>query len=112
MYQVVELFIPLGCFAMVFGIVYVAVTAENRKNLAMIEAGLNPNEKKEGGKSNLKKGMLLFFVPIGYFVGRMLEFAGGSANMRGILCAVLFGGLALMLFYFLNPEKKEEELNL
>tara|TARA_B100000795_G_scaffold67648_1_gene46569 strand:+ start:3591 stop:3929 length:339 start_codon:yes stop_codon:yes gene_type:complete len=111
MYQAVELLIPLAGMAMVFGIVYVSVTAENRKNLAMIEAGLNPNEKKEESKGNLKKGLLLFFIPIGYFVGRTLEFLGGGSNMRGILSAVLFGGLALLIFYFLNPEPKDKELN-
>lgn len=110
MYQVVELFVPLGAFAMCFGIAYVYFTTENRKKLAMIEAGLDPREEKKApeGNENLKKGLLLFFVPIGYLVGRMLEFIGGSANMRGILCAILFGGLAFLLFHFLNRGSKDK----
>lgn len=111
MNQVVEILIPLAGIAMVFGIVYVSVTAENRKNLAMIESGLNPNEKKSGKRENLKKGLLLLFVPVGYFIGRTLDFLGGGSNLRGILSAVLFGGLALLLFYVIEQFLEKKETN-
>ncbi len=47
MYQAVEIIIPLAAFAMIFGIVYLGVTSHHRKEIAMIEAGMNPNKKKE-----------------------------------------------------------------
>ena len=33
----VGMLVPLGCFAMIFGIVYLVVTSRNRERLAMIE---------------------------------------------------------------------------
>ena len=41
MYQAQEILIPIAAMAMVFGIVYLGVTAHNRKTLAMIEAGMS-----------------------------------------------------------------------
>lgn len=102
MYQAVEVLIPLAAIAMVFGIVYLGVTAENRKNLAMIEAGMNPNEKTGfKGREGLKKGLLLVFIPLGYILSKKLEFVSQS-NFSGIIGAVLFGGIALILFYFIE----------
>ena len=57
MYQAQEIIIPLAAFAMVFGIVYLAITSTNRKELAMIEAGMNPN-KSEKRHSKIRFGLL------------------------------------------------------
>ena len=69
MYQSVEIIIPLGGMAMAFGIVYLAITAHNRKTLAMIEAGMNPNKDKESSHSKIRTALLFTLVPFGIFVG-------------------------------------------
>jgi formate hydrogenlyase subunit 3/multisubunit Na+/H+ antiporter MnhD subunit len=60
--------IPLGFFAMIFGIIYMY----KKENLAMIEKGLNPKEwaNRPAPYKNLKWGLLL----IGSGVGLMLAY--------------------------------------
>ncbi|ULQ53468.1 DUF6249 domain-containing protein [Flavihumibacter fluvii] len=62
--------IPLGFFAMVFGLVYL----KSRENMAMIERGMNPKEfaNRPAPYRNLKNGLLLLGAGIGlalaYFI--------------------------------------------
>jgi len=113
MYQSVELLIPLGGMLLVFGIVYLGVTAQNRKNLAMIEAGMNPDVKIDNKQNTLKNALLLIFIPLGFFVGEYLEDVLNISytNLMGIIGAFLFGGIALLLFYIFGNRKDSEELN-
>ncbi len=68
--MLIPILIPLGFFAMIFGIVYM----KSRENLAMIEKGLNPKEfaNRPAPYKNLKWGLLLIGSGIGltlaYFI--------------------------------------------
>jgi hypothetical protein len=106
MYQAVEILVPLGAFAMVFGVVYVAVTANHREKMAMIEAGMNPYESKNKKHSKIRNGLLLFLVPLGIFIGNIITplFENMNNSEMGLLFGFLFGGMALIAAYFL--EKK------
>lgn len=111
MHQTVEILIPLAAIAMVFGIVYISVTAENRKKMAMIEAGMNPEKKKRSSASEtLKRALLFIFIPIGFILGKEFSFLSGDSSISGLLGAFLFGGIALLIFYFIERNKESKEL--
>lgn len=113
MESTLALLIPFAGIAMIFGIVYLGVTSDNRKNLAMIEAGMNPNEKSIGKRKNLRSALLLIFIPIGLFVGNYFsgEHVGNFTSPTGIISAFLFGGIALLLFHFLDKRAEKKEQN-
>jgi hypothetical protein len=69
-----EFLIPIvmfaGGFAMVFGIVYL----KTRQNLAMIEKGMNPNQRtKRSTPTYLKWGMLLIGAGLGLLSAFLLD---------------------------------------
>lgn len=61
----------LGCFALIFGIVYM----QKKENLAMIEKGMNPKlvENRPTPYRNLKWGLLLVGSGIGLFLAYVLD---------------------------------------
>lgn len=66
-----EIIVPLGFFAAVFGIVYIAVTARHRQRMAMIEKGLDPGNlsKRETPFADLRRGLLFIGAGLGLFLG-------------------------------------------
>ncbi|HTE10444.1 MAG TPA: DUF6249 domain-containing protein [Chitinophagaceae bacterium] len=66
--MLIPILVPLGFFAMIFGIVYM----KTRENLAMLEKGMNPKEwaNRPAPYRNLKWGLLL----VGAGVGLMLAY--------------------------------------
>jgi hypothetical protein len=70
--MITAVLIPLGFFAMVFGIVYMA----KRENLAMIEKGINPKERhyRPAPFVSLKWGLLLVGAGAGLLVAYLLDF--------------------------------------
>lgn len=112
MSQAVEIIVPIASMTMVFGIVYVAVTAWHRQKMAMIEAGMNPKEKIKSKHSRLRTALLFVLVPIGLFLGNYLGELNGDQNsdVTGLLFGFIFGGLALLLSYFIEPKKNDQKL--
>ena len=111
--DVIGVFVPillgLGAFAMVFGLRYL----NNKENMAMIEKGLNPKEKKRRSVPNyLKWGMLLMGVGAGLFLAYLLDnFALSNYHDYGRNVPIYFaliaigGGLGLVASY--RMDKKE-----
>lgn len=66
----IPILVPLGAFAMVFGIIYL----KSRENMAMIEKGLNPKEfaNRPAPYRNLKNGLLFLGAGIGLAVAYFL----------------------------------------
>jgi len=66
-----SILIPLGFFALVFGIVYM----HKRENFAMIEKGMNPKEfaNRPAPYKNLKWALLLIGAGVGLFLAYMLD---------------------------------------
>lgn len=69
--MLIPILIPLGAFAMVFGIVYL----NKRENLAMIEKGMNPKEwaNRPAPYKNLKWGLLFTGAGVGLFLAYFLS---------------------------------------
>ncbi len=99
------LLIPISLFAMVFGIVYFAIITSHREKIAMIEAGMNPNEENQKEKSHnkLRAALLFVFVPIGILLGRLsYPSLGMEPEICQLVFAFLFGGIGLALTYILE----------
>lgn len=104
------LLIPIALFAMIFGIVYVVITSHHRQKMAMIEAGMNPNDKKDDDNSPWSSGYLFVFVPLGIILGNVLAHYTNflDAGQFGLLGAFLFGGVGLLIARWQNEKKKQE----
>ena len=112
MYQAVEIIIPLSAFALTFGIVYISVTAWHRQKMAMIEAGMNPNEGKVKDHSKIRTGLLILLVPLGIFVGHLIgqSFPVMRNQSLGLIFAFIFGGIALVASYFIERHQNKQNL--
>jgi len=69
--MLIPILVPLGCFALVFGIVYL----HKRENLAMIEKGMNPKEwaNRPAPYKNLKWGLLFVGAGVGLLLAYFLS---------------------------------------
>jgi len=103
----IPILVPLGLFAMIFGIVYI----KNRERMAMIERGMDPRSYKPQPApwQNLKWGLLLIGAGLGLFIAYLLDqtiFKDADDNeviYFGLVA--VFGGFGLVLSYVI--EKKE-----
>ncbi len=112
----VAILIPLGAFAMIFGIVYI----KSKENMALIEKGMNPKQNVDSPAPfrNLKWAMLLMGAGTGLLIAYLMDiYVLGELN-RDDNPAIYFalislcGGLGLFGSYKIEkkemPEKTEE----
>ncbi len=107
-----DILVPLGFFAIIFGIVYVGVTARNRERMAMIEKGINPKDFM-AGKPNvyviLKWALLLAGVGLGLFIGSLLEtYTGIQEEPAYFASALFFGGVGLIIAFLISKRAEEK----
>ena len=106
--------VPLGLFAMIFGIVYLGVTSRNRERMALIERGADPTlfetRKKASTGGIMKLGMFLFGVGFGIAVAYLITSATGmdedAANGSMIF---IFGGFALIASHLWQRKQEKED---
>ena len=102
----VPILVPLGAFAMIFGIIYL----RTRENMAMIEKGMNPKPwaNLPAPFRSLKTGLLFFGAGVGlliaYFIDKNMGDRGDNEAIYFALIAI-GGGLGLISSYAV--EKKE-----
>ena len=101
----IPIFISLGLFTLVFGIVYM----NKRESLAMIEKGMNPKMYRPAPYITLKWGLLLVGSGLGLLLAYLLDrYTMGSYKPNPALYFALIamgGGIGLILSY--RIEKKE-----
>jgi len=113
-----ETLVPIALFAMIFGIVYVTITASHRQRMAMIEKGMDPTgmNRKEIPLKGLRNGMLLMAVGLGLYLGYLMDSTMPQYGMNGdmddtplpyFIMVMLCGGLALVLHYFIARRKQQ-----
>lgn len=126
-----ELFIPIVAILSTFGIpgliVWKYLEARNRERMAIIDKGMSAEDIRElfhqerrerrnpNPLTNLKWGLLVFFVGIGWLVGDALssriynQYENVSYNTHDLLPATMFisGGLALLIFYIVASKKEK-----
>ncbi len=107
-----EVLVPLIVFASIFGIVYVAISAQHKQRMAMIDKGMSLSDliaKKDPNRS-LKFGLLGLGVGLGLLLGYLLDtFAmkDDSDNPLPYLIMVsICGGVALLTYYSIVRKKE------
>ena len=76
--MLIPILVPLGFFAMIFGIVYM----RTKENLAMLERGMNPKEwaNRPAPYRNLKWGLLLVGSGLGLLIAYFVDLGLSVAN--------------------------------
>jgi hypothetical protein len=105
----VPILVPLGAFAMVFGIYYL----RTRENMALIEKGMNPKQfaNRPAPYRNLKNGLLFLGAGMGLLIAFIVDNSMNHSNFHDdnpaiyFACIAIGGGLGLIASYAI--EKKE-----
>lgn len=101
----VPILVPLGAFAMIFGIVYL----KTRENMALIEKGMNPKAyaNRPAPYRSLKTGLLFLGAGVGLLAAFLIDKAMGGWDNEAIYFSLIAvgGGLGLIGSYAI--EKKE-----
>lgn len=103
------LLIPLGLFAMVYGIVYLSVRKKER--LALIESGQDAKifNKESNVALSLKFSLLLIGLGVGALVGYILEESTTMEEGISYFSMILvFGGIGLLVYYLMGKKKVKE----
>ncbi len=98
--------------------IYTWLSSRHKERMAMIEKGVSPADFRSGSLkdylkpnplSSLKWGMLAMFVGIGIMVGTVLERVYYMADSVYPASMFIFGGLALVIFYFIASRRMRNE---
>jgi uncharacterized membrane protein len=111
--MLIGLLVPLGAFAMIFGIFYVAISSRNRERMSLIEKGADPalfeSIKRSSEVRTMKLGLFLLGIGIGIVVANVFVTSNLMEEDAAYPAMILvFGGLALITAHFLtrNQEKR------
>jgi len=113
----VGLLVPIGSFAMIFGIVYLVVTSRNRERMALIERGADPalfeSKKRANTGGVMKYGLFLFGIGLGIVVAYFVASGGMEEGAAYPSMIFVFGGLSLIAAYLWQRKlDKEDETKL
>ena len=101
----IPILVPLGAFAMVFGIIYL----RTRENMAMIDKGMNPKRYANlpAPFRSLKTGLLFLGAGIGLLLAYLISHNMSGRDHEAIYFSLIAigGGLGLIGSYAM--EKKE-----
>jgi len=103
----IPILVPLGFFALIFGIVYM----NKKENLAMIDKGMNPKLGAQRGPEpfrNLKWGLLLVGADIGLFLAYVFDqYLSRNQENEALYFSLIAigGGVGLIISY--KMEMKE-----
>jgi hypothetical protein len=102
-----EVIVPITVFAMIFGIVYIAL--RHKERMMMIKSGVNASTLETKGNilGSLKWGMIFIGIGLGIIVGKIIACSTSmeeEAAFFSMIC--LFGGIALMIFYIISSRIK------
>ncbi|MEI6274607.1 MAG: DUF6249 domain-containing protein [Prolixibacteraceae bacterium] len=106
--MLVPILVPLACFAMIFGIVYVIVTARNRERMSLIEKGADPklfeSIKRTSTGGILKWGLLLVGIGLGIFFATLFVQSGMDEGAAYPAMICIFGGAGLLTAYKMDQK--------
>ena len=105
--------VPLGLFAMIFGIVYMGITSRNRERMALIERGADPTlfetQKKASG-GIMKVGLFFLGIGFGIVVAYLLSSGGGMEEGAAYPAMIfVFGGIALIVSHLWQRKQDKED---
>ncbi|MBN1927500.1 MAG: hypothetical protein JW798_16830 [Prolixibacteraceae bacterium] len=102
-----DILIPIGFFAAVFGIVYIAVSARHKEKMALIDKGADPSlfqKKMRFNRYNtFKYGLFFIGLALGIVAADILAESTRINDVAAYFSMILlFGGLALVVAYLLR----------
>jgi Na+/H+-dicarboxylate symporter len=105
--------IPLIIFSTIFGVSYVYLTTRNKERLALIERGadaslFNSGKNRSMGSIILNLALLAIGIGIGVLVGAGLEQGGLDEEVSYPASIFIFGGLGLVISFFVNRKLEKE----
>jgi hypothetical protein len=112
-----EIFIPIIFFAVIFGIVYLFVSARNRERLALIEKGIDASifYNKDRRITPMWKiivvnfALLLMGIGLGIFIASILHYSMGvDAEVAYPGTIFLMAGIGLMAGVFMTKKLNKE----
>jgi hypothetical protein len=105
----IPILVPLGFFALVFGIVYL----NKRENLAMLDKGMNPKLRGASGPEPfkyLKWGLLLVGAGLGLLIAFFIDQETRSNDPEALYFGLIGigGGLGLIISYKMEMKELKE----
>ena len=110
MLELTPVLVLLIIFGFIYGIVYLGVRRKER--MTMLDRGVDPsvfNEYKPG-MAGIRYGLLLIGVAVGILIGNILDATTVLEEEVSYFSMIfLFGGLALLISYFLEKNQSKKE---
>lgn len=109
----VEIVVPLAFFSLVFGIVYIIVSARNKERMKLIEKGVDASifhNQKKSSNNVLKWAMLSIGAGVGILMGHVAETNFGLEDDIAFPSMIfLFAGIFWVGFYFIDRAQNKNE---
>jgi hypothetical protein len=105
-----EFLVPIAFFALIFGIVYLSIRRKER--MALIEKGMTPSSFNSNVHplTNLKWGLFLVGLGVGLIIANVFVQKHIMDEEAAYFSMIfLFGGLALIISYFLGHKKSMKD---
>lgn len=110
--DMIEDLIPMSFFAFILGIIYLNQRHKERKMLISMGMPVEEvnNKKTLGNLDSLKLGLIAIAVALGIFVGYIVSISTELAEEAAYFSMIfLFGGIALLVFYFYSQRINEKK---
>ena len=111
-----EVLIPLIIFSVIFGIVFIVISARNRERMAMIDKGINPKDfitqktYRPNSHGILKWALLLVGLGFGLFIGSLLEtYTEIPEEPAYFGSALFFGGIGLVVAFLVSRKAEDKD---
>ena len=110
MLELTPVLVLLIIFGFIYGIVYLGVRRKER--MTMLDRGVDPSVFNEmrPGMAGIRYGLLLIGVAVGILIGNILDATTVLEEEVSYFSMIfLFGGLALVISYFLEKHQAKKE---
>ncbi len=105
-----EIFIPLGFFAFVYGIVYLSIRKKERMALLQFGKDASVFQSNKSDLLSLKWGMILIAVALGILLGNLLTAVTDMQEEVAYFSMIfILGGISLILSYFIGEKQRKED---
>ena len=113
-----EFLIPIFLFGGTAAVLITYYNNRHKERMAMIEKGVNPQDFKgtpvkewfrANPLSSLKWGLLATFVGMGLILASYLDRYYMMHDSIYVSCMLVFGGIALIIFYFIASRKFKQD---